>query len=69
MPSSIEVLIYVFLIFSLYMWLTEDHSCKIPDFPFDPSSPDSEAGRPARRAPCHSIPNVPIECRKNQKES
>lgn len=50
MPDPIESLIYVFLIFSLYMWLTEDHSCKIPDFPFDPSSPDPEAGRPARAA-------------------
>lgn len=69
MPDPIEAFIYVFLIFSLYMWLTEDHSCKIPDYPFYLSSPGPEAGRPARRAPHHSIPNVPIECRKKQKES
>lgn len=65
MPDPIEAFVYVFLIFSLYMFLTDDHSCKIPDYPFHLS----EAGRPARRAPHHSIPNVPIECRKNQKES
>lgn len=58
MPDPIEALIYVFLIFSLYMWLTEDHSCKIPDFPFDPSSPNS--GKPgaqrARRNPGNKKP-------------
>lgn len=53
MPDLIEAFVYVFLIFSLYMWLTEDHSCKIPDILFCPSS--SSPGKPgaqrARRAP------------------